>query len=569
MNDTCADPGAADDTSGVAWQRLDVRLVWVNGVKFLLSSTTGVIGFFLFDAGPIWPLLVVGAWGVLSTVRDFLRWTFTRYRVTDDRVERRTGWLVREYRFVQRDRIRSVSSSAKLRHRIVALRVLHIGSGHAGHLRSAFTLDALDLGMAERLRRELLPEQWVDPREGETVIARLRWYWVFYNVFHVWALLAGILFLISAYTSMLTFGVDLYGVVERLYERLHPSFWWALGTAVGATSLLGFFSLALDFAAKHWHYELVRTPDTEGGGSALLTRQGLFTTRTVHRQDRRIRGIHLSEPLVWRWMRLAETRVVTTGLTAALSESAAILPRAPVGDALQVARSVCGADLRPLEAPLTGHPPGALRRRLLWATYLPATAAALLWWLGETDVLDPTAWRIPLFLLPLTWWLAVLAYRALGHAFVGPYLVVRKGAANRSTTVLQCDAVIGWRMHQTILQRFGSRLSVGIPTAAGDRYYHLLDASVDQALAFMAHATPALAEQFLAPAGRAAPRLPRAAPRIAANLPIDLSRESSDPHPMSGSNDEPSEESGRSRDEPDRSRVQFDVLRLRTRPDHT
>jgi putative membrane protein len=59
--------------------------------------------------------------------------------------------------------------------------------------------------------------------------------------------------------------------------------------------------------------------------------------------------------------------------------------------------------------------------------------------------------------------------------------------------------VIGWTVEQSLLQRLGHRMTVGIATAAGDRHYTAPDAGADQALAFISGATPHLAAQFLEP----------------------------------------------------------------------
>ncbi|GAA4542202.1 PH domain-containing protein [Amycolatopsis samaneae] len=505
MNPVAADamermPPLRELEDELPWLSLDIKLFYVNAVKFTISLATSLTSYFLYDSGPIWPLLVVSTISAVYTLRDLWRWMFTRYRVTPERVERRTGLLIREERHVRRDRIRSVSSSAKLRHRIVKLRVVHIGSGEGKHFKAAFKLDALSKDMAAQLRRELIPRDADAPEERETVIARLRWIWFWYNIFHFWAILAGVLFLISQYFLLQTFAVDLIDVIAGLIHWANLGVWRTVGAAIGITFVLGYFSLALEFAAKHWNFELVRTTSGEDG-TELRTRQGLFTTKTVHREDRRIRGVHLHEPLLWRWMKLTETKVITTGLNASLNESAHILPRAPYRDALHAATHVFPDEYRPLEAPLLRHPAGAFRRRLLWAAYGPAATAGLLLWFGLTDVVPMSWWPVPLFLLPLTWALAWVAYRTLGHALVGPYLVTRHGAAGRSTTVLRTGAVIGWRLRQTIFQRMGNRMTVGIPTAAGDRYYRAIDVSTEQAVAFVAGADPVLANEFLSGTG--------------------------------------------------------------------
>jgi putative membrane protein len=151
----------------------------------------------------------------------------------------------------------------------------------------------------------------------------------------------------------------------------------------------------------------------------------------------------------------------------------------------------------PLEAPLLRHPWSALRRRLLWATYVPVTVAGMLVLIGAISADPDRSWLVPLAFLPVTWALAVVAYFALGHTLVGPYLVLRSGALNRSTVALQSRAIIGWTLRETIFQRFSKRITVGVPTAAGSRHYQAPDAGMDQALAFIKGATPWLAEEFI------------------------------------------------------------------------
>ncbi|MET0414520.1 MAG: PH domain-containing protein, partial [Actinoplanes sp.] len=182
---------------------------------------------------------------------------------------------------------------------------------------------------------------------------------------------------------------------------------------------------------------------------------------------------------------------------------AAVLPRIPLAQALDLAPEILPDGCRPMETPLRRHPRGALTRRLLWAVYGPALAAVVWWVLGRTGALPGEWWWLPLALLPLTLILAVAAYRALGHALSGPYLVVRRGGLNRHTVALQRRAVIGWTLQQSLLQRLGGRMTLGVATAAGERHYLAPDMAEGQAFAFISGATPELAEQFLVPlAGR-------------------------------------------------------------------
>ena len=123
-------------------------------VRLLLSLVPGYLGaVVLNDDGPVWPLVIGSCAGVLGAFTDFRRWVTTRYRVTPDRVEMRSGWLIKKHRTVQRDLIRSVDSTAKARHRLFRLRVVHIGSG-AGRLLLR-PGRAWTRRHAERLRRQL------------------------------------------------------------------------------------------------------------------------------------------------------------------------------------------------------------------------------------------------------------------------------------------------------------------------------------------------------------------------------------------------------------------------------
>ena len=93
----------------------------------------------------------------LIVVFGVLRWRFTQYRITPDRVELHSGWLRRQRRSVPRDRIRTVDLTARLEHRIFGLSVVKIGSATGGTGEHAgLALDAVSKAEADRLRRELL-----------------------------------------------------------------------------------------------------------------------------------------------------------------------------------------------------------------------------------------------------------------------------------------------------------------------------------------------------------------------------------------------------------------------------
>ncbi|WP_327000809.1 PH domain-containing protein [Dactylosporangium sp. NBC_01737] len=494
----------------VPWRRLDIRVVYVDLVMLVLSliPTAVTMGVFHlgFDTFSIWTAIVTTALGVVGAVGDLIRWWRTWYRITPERVEQRTGVWFTSFRFVPRDRIRSVDMHARLRHRVAGLRIVLIGSGEAT---PSFKLDALSVAMARQLRHDLMGAVAAPPaaetevevtEDGDTVIARLRWRWIFYNLVNAWAFLVAAFLLWSTFWLLQLVGVNLADILRRVVDWDGLGLGWSIVVAVAGTWLLGVCGLAIGFVTDNWGFVLLRT-QTEHG-SALLTRQGLLQTREIYRDDARLRGIHFSEPLFWRWCGLAETEVISTGLAGWVSgkePASAILPRGPVSEARRVAALVLDDGYLPMEAPLRRHARGALVRRVFWALFVPAFLAGMLAWMDALGGVPSWTWIAALCLTPVTLQFARVAYRTLGHGIVGPYIVLRCGLATRSTAALQTRSVIGWTMRETIVQRMLGLLTVRVSTAAGFKFYQAPDIGMDQAVAFVNDADPALIGDFLEP----------------------------------------------------------------------
>ncbi|MDI6105156.1 PH domain-containing protein [Actinoplanes sp. NEAU-A12] len=493
-------------------------MVWVDAVMVVLSFIPTVLVWWVFDIDfddgsfGIWPALVTTTLGVTGAVGDLVRWMKTWYRVTDERIELRSGWLTRKYRSVPRDRIRSVDTTAKPRHRVAGLRVVHISSGEA---QLSFKLDAVTKQTAEELRRELLiggtagiaaseedaaSEETPAPGRDETPIAELNWRWIWYNLINIWAFIVAALLLWGLFWLLQIFNIDLRDLIAKVIDWEALGQTWSIVVAIGGTFLIGVAGLAFGFVNENWNFQLVRT--TTEKGTALLTRQGLFDTREVFRDDRRLRGIHLSQPLFWRWIGLTETEVVSTGLGHRASNgepASSILPRAPIGEVLRVAALVLPDGVRPLEAPLLAHPQSALYRRFVSTVVGLAGWAGLLYWMDVTGAVPSWTWLSLLALIPFGLVFSVIGYRALGHAIVGPYLVLRSGVSRLSTLALQRPAVIGWSMQESLLQRALGLVNVGVATAAGARHYKALDLSPAQAVALIHQTAPGLIDDFLEP----------------------------------------------------------------------
>jgi putative membrane protein len=509
-------PGAPE----ASWRRLSGRVVWVDLVQSLLSLAPGLVAVALVGVelsfASLWPAILVAALGVTGAVADVVRWAFTRYRVTDTEVERVTGVLVRRHRSVRRDRIRSVDTHAKLRHRVAGLRVVTIGAGQQrGAGEAAFFLDALSRTGAMELQDELLDAaSRVDEvaatgtaasgkRIGdleEEVFATVRPWWVVYNMFSVWAYLMAAGLVWGLYWLASSFGIDALGLVSGAADRM--ALGWVGVTIIGlsAGGAIGAIGMGVNFFTSNWRFELARV--RFGERSYLRTRRGLFSTREVSRDESRVRGLSIAEPLLWRWMGMADTNVVTTGLSVwSTDEPTALLPRGPIRVAREVAARVLG-DPSPLETPLRRHPSAALRRRLWWATLAAAALASVLAVPVATGTVPSWALYAALGLWPIGLLAAVTAYRALGHATTDDYVVVRSGLMSRSTTALRRDAVSTIAVRQSLLQKRLGLCTVSAMTAAGWGAYEASDVPAVEAVELAAKAAPGLLDEFMAGPGR-------------------------------------------------------------------
>ncbi len=507
------DDVAEIEVSDEPWGRLSARMILADVIRTLLSLTPAGIAVFFVDIelswSALWPVVFIAGWGIIGAIADVMRWAFTRYRVTDHEVQRRTGIITRRYRSVRRDRIRSVDTYARLLHRMAGLRVVSIGAGQqntAGE--SAFLLDALAAADATRLQQRLQAtspqatagagdESAQDPADVQ-VVATFDWRWVPYNALSMWGFLtaAGLLWGLHWFLSM--FGVELWPWVWGVINPDERGWFAAIAIIVVVVAVVGAIGMAVSFITGFWKFEFARI--TSASGSQLRTRRGLLSTREITRDESRVRGLTISEPLLWRWMRMADTNVVTTGLGLwAASQPSALVPRGPLSVAQKVSAEVLG-EPDPLREPLRAHPLLALRRRLWWASYLSWGAAAAVAWPVGTGVAPMWVLWAVLGLWPLALVGAVISYRALGHAIVDEYLVVRSGLSSRHHTALRRDAVSTVAVRQSLLQRRLGLATVATMTSAGWFTYEARDLLSHQAVDFADDAAPGLIKPYRASA---------------------------------------------------------------------
>lgn len=498
------------------WQRLDVRMLAVTPLRQLFGFLPLIAVVILVGAqdldGRVYGLL----FGVLAVVAaGMLRWWTTRYRITDERIELRSGLLFRSARSVPRDRIRSVDLTAGPVHRVFGLSVVKIGTGeHAeGSESRELALDAVSAAEADRLRRLLLrrldtgdPLSPPDagalsapaPAAGNE-LAVLNWSWLRYAPLTASSLVAvgAVAGVFAQFVGEL--GIDssrvaeLGGVGEQLSTT--PLLW--LGIAVFALVVLAVAVLGsvLIFIEAWWGFRLVREP-----GGTLRIHRGLLTTRSVSLEERRLRGVEVAEPLLMRIGRGARVTAVATGLGGGPSQGrGALLPPAPLDEAHRAASLVLAEEPSPTRAPLRRHPAVALRRRLVRAVLPVLLGAAALWLLPRLGLAPVPAWVgwAVLALLPVTVLLAFDAYRNLGHTLTERYLLTRHGAGVRRTVALQRTGVIGWTVSQSLFQRPAGLVTLSATTAAGGGAYQVIDVGTAEGLGVAEQAVPGLLAPFL------------------------------------------------------------------------
>ena len=543
-----------------SWRRLSPRMLLVHPVRELGRYIPALFGLIVagrsVGEGELWWLGPVGV--VVVIALSVLRWATTRFRITPEQVQLRTGLLQRKTVAAPADRVRSVDVTASPLHRLLGLAKVDIGTGSAESARGGgggLTLDSLPAAEAATLRAELLHRSVVtafdahaasspqasdrmpseaapaqdDPVVGQSVdhsvedgitgssdteLARLDPAWVRFAPFTMSGILGAAAILGVGWNLFDQLGVTPsdVGPVRGVLDHLRRTPIWldvvqglaALAALVTALSIGGYL-------LSYWGFRLTR----HAQGSLHVTR-GLLTTRATSIEESRLRGVELGEPLLLRFVHAARLTGISTGLSTrgrADGGSSLLLPPAPIIVAQAVAAQIL-RDAEPVEVPLAAHGPAARRRRyvraLLPAFVLVLAAGAAIWsgaspWLGFVAVLT----------IPVAALLGADRYRSLGHALAGGALVTQQGSLGRRRDVLECDGIIGWNLRQTYFQRRAGLATLTATTAAGRQAYAVTDVPLPMALSLGNRALPRLLGDFLEPGDDAEVRR-LAGPRVGA-----------------------------------------------------
>lgn len=503
------------------WLRLSPRKLLIDPFavlrQFAVPVVLGLVGLSQGGGGMPWwavPFVLVGAVAV-----GVLPWLTTFYRITETQFQVRTGALNKRTKTAPLDRVRSVDLEASLLHRIVGLTKVQIGTGVDD---DRITLDSVSRDQAADLRAfllarrstevsgaALLPSADVSPtglppndsdptteptgvptpaEPGVQLLAEIDWSWLRFAPFS----LARLVVVAAVVGAVSQLGDDLpvtdtAASAWRWLAQLGLTLVIA-GVVVGA--LVGWLMVSvIGYVIQWWGMRLTR----EGGSLRLSA--GLFTTRSISVEEKRVRGVEMKEPVLLRLVGGAELSTLATGVGS--GGVTAVLPPCP----RDVVRSV-GADVlqstTAMTVPLLAH--GSAARRRSWTRHLRVALFAVAAATVATFAFDLPRWLpVVLAVLMIAWaaLAAEAAYAHLGHATAGEHLVVGSGELTRVRTVLEHDGIIGWVVQQSWFQRRAHLATLVATTAAGSEKVVARDIPLVAAIRLADESTPGVLTPFL------------------------------------------------------------------------
>jgi putative membrane protein len=450
----------------------------------VLGSATG---------NPLWSIAAL----VLMVVFGVARWFTTTYRIDAEQIQRREGVLQRTVLSVPRNRIRSVSTDARVLHRLLGLTVLRVSTGREARGDAEFALDAVRSGEVPELRAILLADSLTGPGDTDGhatptryVLARWQPSWLRYSPlsFTGLAMIAaavGVIYQTGAVAALEDSRLARQGLDAA--ERLG-----VVVTVVVAVLVVLALGVLLSVARSLVTFgNLVLSLD-EGTSGVLQLQHGMLRVREHTYDMRRLRGGTIREPLLVRAFGGARLDAMMTGVDGS-GEASLLLPPCPAATVEAVLTELIG---RPdvVSGQLRGHGPAATRRRWTRAMTLPGLLAAGLAVTALVAPVPPLAWLLCAAVAVAGAFLAADRSRALGHRVGDGWLVARSGSLDRRRDCLAAAGIIGWTARQTLFQRRAGVATLIAATPAGVKGYRVLDVPAEQAWSIAAAASPWVAD---------------------------------------------------------------------------
>ncbi|MDT5324994.1 MAG: putative rane protein [Mycobacterium sp.] len=451
----------------------------------VLGSATG---------NPLWSIAAL----VLMIVFGVARWFTTTYRIDAEQIQRREGVLQRSVLSVPRNRIRSVSTDARVLHRLLGLTVVKVSTGREAKGDAEFALDAVRSDEVPGLRAILLADSLPDALEAgddaapqERVLARWQPSWLRYSPlsFTGLAMIAaavGVIYQTGAVAALEDSPLARQGLDAA--ERLG-----VVATVVVAVLTVLILGVLLSVLRSLVTFgNLVLSRRDEKGAGVLHLQHGLLRVREHTFDMRRLRGGTIRQPLLVRAFGGARLDAVMTGVDGS-GEASLLLPPCPAATAEAVLSELIG---RPdvVQGELRPHGRAATRRRWTRAMTFPALLAVGLAATAFVVAVPPWAWVLCGVVTVAGVFLAADRSRALGHRVGDGWLVARSGSLDRRRDCLATAGIIGWTARQTLFQRRAGVATLIAATPAGLKGYRVLDVPAELAWSVAAAASPWVAD---------------------------------------------------------------------------
>lgn len=449
----------------------------------VLGSATG---------NQMWSVAVL----VLVIVVGVARWFTTTYRIDGEQIQRREGVLQRTVSSLPRNRIRSVSTDARLLHRLLGLTVVKVSTGQEVRGDAEFALDAVRSSDVPELRAVLLADSLAgDPEQGpplDRVIARWQPSWLRYSPlsFTGLAMIAaaiGLVYQTGAAVALQdsTLAREGFDAAERVGIVV------TVAVAV-VVVLVASVVLSVGRSLVTFGNLVLSRRDDHGGAGVLHLEHGLLRAREHTFDMRRLRGGTIREPLLVRMFGGARLDAVMTGVNGS-GEASLLLPPCPAATVAGVLTELIG---RPdvVGGDLLGHGPVATRRRWTRALALPVLLGVAMVGAAFVVAIPPIAWVAWVVVTVVAAFLAADRARALGHRSGGGWLVARAGSLERRRDCIATAGIIGWTVRQTYFQRRAGVATLVAATAAGVKGYRVLDVPAELAWSVAASASPWLCD---------------------------------------------------------------------------
>ncbi|GAB3873885.1 PH domain-containing protein [Dactylosporangium cerinum] len=395
-------------------QRLHPLTPLLKGAKLVAFAVVAISWRGLSDLGPLHWLAVMGAILVVAVLVSAVVWLVTGYEVVGRELRVHEGLISRRTRTIPLERVQAIDVVRPLLARVFGLAELRLEVIGASKTEAPLAYLTVDGAATLRSRLIGLSTGVSHAPTDDTAVA--------FSVDNRRLLRAQLL-------TPQALAVPVGLVFVTWQATLDPT-WTLIGAASTITAFLGVFQVPVRRVLDEWAFT-IGTDIT-----ALRIRQGLLNKRSQTVPPRRVQGLRVTWPLLWRSPGWARARIDVAGYAGNGEEqlrAGTLVPVAPSADTLAVAARFLGAAVH---ATVTAPP--------LDAAALPVAG-------------PPRRAR----------WLAPLAWSRIGVAVTDTVVAVREGVLTRELVAVPLVRVQSVRVTQGPLQRALDLATVHVDTAGG------------------------------------------------------------------------------------------------------